>query len=312
MLTVPEILPFFMLIILGYGTGRTQLLGEEGITVLNRFVVNFAMPALIISAIAPHPINETFNVKFLIAYLSAELAVYTLSLWIAMRVFSASLGEAALLGLAASWSNVGYMGIAMTDNLFNGWIAPAILATSSDMIIITGITVLLLEYDHKRGKLSALPLTLELIRRVLTHPFILTLVLSLTLSLTKIGIPKILEPTIIFTAKAAGPVALFAIGSSLALRTIGGHQKQIIIPIALKLLVLPFLFWLFASKILGLNTNWLIAGIILCSLPTAGSVWVLAQSYGQAVRRVTSIILFSTLLSLLSLLILLPLLSVAS
>ena len=307
-----KMLPFFLLIGLGFYSGKKGMLSEQGVIGLNVFVITFAMPALVIYAIAPYPLSQVFNAAFFWSYLCAELIVYALCFLLTRWLFKISIAEAAVLGLAASWGNVGYMGIAMTNDLFQGFIAPAVMATGSDMIITTGITILLVEYDKNRAALSPLLLLWALIKRVGTHPFIITLLISLLLSLTGIGIPKLIKPSIAFVSQAAGPTALFAIGASLALRPLRGDKSQIISPIALKLFALPLLFLFFGRFIFELEPQWLTIGLVLCALPTAGNVWVIAQNYRRAVERSAAVILISTLVSLASLLLLLKLLQVAA
>ncbi len=294
----PILLPFFGLIALGYFAGRLGWINEAGVAGMSAFVIKFAMPCLIISVIANSQITALVNGAFLASYLVAELVIYAVAMAISLLIFKTRLAEAALMGLGASWGNVGYMGIPLSASLFGPEAAiPALLATAADMAVVTGITVLLVEYDAKRGQMAVLPLLSNLGGKLLFHPFILTLILGVVLSATGIGIPKVLQNSVNFLSGAAGPSALFAIGASLAVRPLKGERAEIAAPIALKLFALPALFLVFGLA-LKLEPLWLTTGLVLTALPTAGNVFVLAEQAGQAVQRVSAIILVSTLLSI--------------
>jgi predicted permease len=294
----PILLPFFGLIALGYFAGRLGWINEAGVAGMNAFVIKFAMPCLIISVIAASQITELVNPRFLVSYLVAEILIYGLAMAVSLGIFKTSLAEAALMGLGASWGNVGYMGIPLSASLFGAEAAvPALVATAADMAVVTGITVLLVEYDAKRGQMSVLPLLSNLGAKLLFHPFIITLILGVVLSATGVGIPGVLQNSVKFLSGAAGPSALFAIGASLAVRPLMGERTEIIAPIALKLFALPLAFLGLALAV-GLEPLWLTTGLVLTALPTAGNVFVLAEQAGKAVQRVSAIILVSTLMSI--------------
>ncbi len=294
----PILLPFFGLIALGYFAGRLNWINEAGVAGMNTFVIRFAMPCLIISVIAASQITELVNPRFLVSYLVAEILIYALAVAVSLGVFKTSLSEAALMGLGATWGNVGYMGIPLAASLFGPEAAvPALVATAADMAVVTGITVLLVEYDAKRGQMSVGPLLSNLGAKLLFHPFMITLILGVVLSATGIGIPGVLQNSVNFLSGAAAPAALFAIGASLAVRPLKGERVQIVAPIALKLFVLPAAFLVIALAV-GLEPLWLTTGLMLTALPTAGNVFVLAEQAGIAVQRVSAIILVSTLMSI--------------
>lgn len=308
MTIVTMLLPFFGAIALGYLAGQMRWMTAEGVAGMNSFVIRLAMPCLIIKVIAESDIADIFNLGFLAAYIGAELCIYALSVLVTLKVFKRSLAEAAVLGLGAAWGNVGYMGIALTANLVsaseNIVVMPALLATAADMVVVTGLTIILVEYDRNSGSVAVQRLIGNLGYKLITHPFIITIILGLGLSFTGVGIPSLIKPSVEFIAGAAGPAALFAIGASLAVRPLKGDRVEIIAPIALKLLALPVFFLGFAI-LFQMDYKWIVTGLILTALPTAGNVFVIAEQYGSAVQRVSATILLSTLISIGSLIALL-------
>ena len=69
-------LPFFALIGVGYGAGRTQFFTEEATSYLTKFVFYFALSAMLFRFSANLPFSDIFNGRLILAYLWGTAAVY--------------------------------------------------------------------------------------------------------------------------------------------------------------------------------------------------------------------------------------------
>ena len=65
-----QTLPFFMLIGLGYGSGRTGFFSPEATAYLTKFVFYFALSAMLFRFAANLSLGEIFDWQFVLAYLS--------------------------------------------------------------------------------------------------------------------------------------------------------------------------------------------------------------------------------------------------
>src|SRR3546814_1365033 len=69
-------LPFFGLIFIGYGAGRTRLITPQAYLGLNAFVIWFALPALLFLKMSQAPVFEAFDPRFVAAYTGGGLIAY--------------------------------------------------------------------------------------------------------------------------------------------------------------------------------------------------------------------------------------------
>ena len=78
MLTVLGITaPIFILIGLGFVSARIALINREQIRGLGAFVINFALPALVLRALVERRLDEVLNWPYLAAYALASLSLFT-------------------------------------------------------------------------------------------------------------------------------------------------------------------------------------------------------------------------------------------
>ena len=105
-------LPFFAVLLCGMLAARLRLLDDAGLMGLNAFVFWFALPALLFHKVAGTPFARLTDWTLYVGYEGTCLLLYGIVLaavrWGARR----SLQEAAICAFAASWGNVGYMGVA--------------------------------------------------------------------------------------------------------------------------------------------------------------------------------------------------------
>ena len=102
--------PVFLIIGLGYIASRGGLVSREQVRGIGVFVLNFALPALVIKALAERPIGEVFNPWYLLAYGLGSLGVFGLGLAYFRFVRGRGLADAAIAGLGMSASNSGFVG----------------------------------------------------------------------------------------------------------------------------------------------------------------------------------------------------------
>ena len=147
------VLPVFGIVLAGYLCGRSGVLGAASSEALNAFVYYVALPALFFISMARVPLSDILNWPFLFAYgggalLAALLAVFAGRLWFKNRV-----AEQGLHGLAAIFSNTGYMGIPLLITAFGPEAAlPAIIATVLNGAVVMAIGIVIVEIDLSRGE----------------------------------------------------------------------------------------------------------------------------------------------------------------
>jgi hypothetical protein len=102
-------------------------------------------------------------------------------------------------------------------------------------------------------------------------------------------------------AAAATPAALFSLGATLAGFRLAGDLGESLVVVAIKLLVLPLVVWLFATRVFHLGDLDTAVATTCAALPTGSNAFILAQRYDLYVARAASSVLISTALSIVTL-----------
>ena len=292
-----ETLPFFALIGLGYGAGRTRFFGAEATAHLTKFVFYFALSAMLFRFAANLSLGEVLNWRLVGAYLCATAAVYALAMLVAV-LRGLDTPTAAVEAQCAAIGNTGFLGVPMLTLLLGpAAIGPVMMALAVDLIVFSSLIVILIT-GARDGRMSVRVLgTVGL--GLLRNPMIVAISLGFAWSAVGHPLPEPADAFLALLGAAATPGALFAIGASLATKSAErvsvaawlSFAKLVLHPAAVALAV----FVLFPVEPYQ-------AGVVTAAaaLPVAGNVYMLAQHYGVAPQRVSAAILFSTAASILT------------
>lgn len=293
-----QTLPFFLLIALGFGAGRSGFFPEEATIWLTRFVFYFALSAMLFRFAATLKLSDVFDLSFVLAYVSATLVVYTCVTTVAM-LRGRGLEEAAIEAQCGVVGNVGFLGVPMLVLLLGeAAIGPVMLVLACDLIVFGSMIVIIIT-ARRDGRLSPAVLNSVMVG-LLKNPMIVSISLGLLWSAAKLPLPAPAETFLTTLGAAATPGALFAIGASLA----GKSAERPIVASWLsfaKLILHPAAVAIAALPVFGIAPY--AAGVMItaAALPVAGNVFILAQHYGVAPQRVSTSILISTAVSILTL-----------
>ena len=291
-------LPFFALIFCGYAAGRLNLLTTTAAAGVNTFVFYFALPAFLFSLMSSSPIAEVLNVPFIGAYVLASLAVFGLAVAGGGLLFDVGRGEAAIQGLAAVLPNTGYMGIPLAVAVFGREAAvPLVVGLTLDGVLLIPLGILLIESEKGQGE-SPLRTVLATFPDLVRNPLIVSIFAGLAVSAAGLTPPTPVNNFLDLLGAAAGPCALFALGATLAGRSVAGGAAEIGYMTALKLFVHPAALLLTAAVIFDVDPLWTSAALLGASLPTAANVFIVARQYDVYVTRASGAVLVSTAVSM--------------
>ncbi len=291
-------LPFFAVIAVGFGAGRTKFFTPEATAYLTKFVFYFALSAMLFRFAANLELSAILDWPFVWAYLSGSVVVYLLATGVAMAR-GLKIEEAAIEAQCAIIGNVGFLGIPMLVLLLGqAAIGPVMMVLAVDLIVFSSLVVILIT-GSRDGRMS-----LGILRTVglglLKNPMVVSITLGLAVSSLALPIPKPANEFLEILGGAATPGALFAIGASLA----GKSAERVTVAGWLsfcKLVLHPMAVAVAALLIFQIEPY--AAGVMIsaAALPVAGNVYILAQHYGVAPARVSAAILLSTIASILTL-----------
>jgi predicted permease len=293
-----QTLPFFAIIALGYGAGRTGFFTAEATVYLTKFVFYFALSAMLFRFAANLSLSEILDWQFVWAYLWATSVIYLLATAVAL-IRRIGVEEAAVEAQCAVIGNVGFLGIPMLVLLLGERaVGPVLLVLTVDLIVFGSLIVILITGSRDGrvsfGVLQSVGLGL------LKNPMIVSISLGLAWSGLKLPIPVPMNAFLDIIGSAATPGALFAIGASLATKS--AERVQIAGWLSFcKLALHPAAVALAALYIFPVDDPYAVGVMIAAAaLPTAGNVYILAQHYGVAPTRVSATILISTGISILT------------
>lgn len=288
-------LPFFGLIGLGFGAGRTGFFPPAATAYLTKFVFYFALSAMLFGFAANLSMSDLLNPRAAAAYLWACAALYVLVMAIAF-LRRARLEEALIEAHCSIIGNTGFLGVPLLVVLLGpGSVPMVLLILTIDLIVFSSLFTIIITLSRDGRVDSELPR--KLLVAVAKNPMVMAMVLGLAWAATGVSMPGIANDFLTLLGAAATPCALFAIGASLADKKV--ERLAIVSWLSFGKLVLhPALTAFAALALFGVDPQ--SAGVLIAAaaLPVAGNVFILAQHYNAGPARVSATILVSTLVSI--------------
>ncbi|MDE1131319.1 MAG: AEC family transporter [Ascidiaceihabitans sp.] len=288
-------LPFFTIIAIGYGAGRTRFFNEDATKYLTKFVFFFALSAMIFRFAANLELSEIWDSRLIAAYLWGTAFVYGIATIVGF-IRGLDVATNAIEAQCAVIGNIGFLGLPMlTLILGEAAIGPIMMMLGVDLIVFSSLIVILVT-GSQDGQISG-----RIFRTVglglVKNPMIVAMTLGLLCSGFDLYIPVPVNEFLAILGGAATPGALFAIGASLATKS----AERVVVAgwLTFCKLVLHPAFVAFGAIFL-FSVDRYSAGVLIAaaSLPVAGNVYMLAQHYRVAPQRASAAILLSTAISL--------------
>jgi predicted permease len=291
------ILPLFGLIVIGFVAARITRQPVEALGWLNTFIVYIALPALFIKLLSRTPVEQLANFDFIATDLVATYSIFLLTFVLGILGTRGNVGESTMQALAASYGNIGYMGPAIAILALGEQAAvPVALIICFENTMLFFLAPALMAM-HGKQRLSVAKLVLDVVRKILFHPFIIATIVGVGLAFINVELPEAVTRLIDYLAQAAAPCALFAMGVTLALRPMKRVPLALGYIVPIKLVLHPVLMYLLLSWMGDFDPVWAYTAVLLASLPTATNAFVIAQQYGVWSERASATVLITTGLS---------------
>ncbi|MFT5235590.1 MAG: malonate transporter [Shewanella sp.] len=317
----PILTPLFAVLammVLGSIVQKLKLLPPDTDMVLNQYVYYVAFPAIMLIALAQTPIEEILQWGFIAGYSLAMLITYLLVVLVSHITNKGRADLAALRALNSTFGNTAFIGIPLLSMLFPGQqtaLTAAAIASLLSVIVFALVLVIIELYQEKdkgddtqyNKQSPLLIIALSLIK----NPVVIGSSIGVLLSALKFELFEPLSIMLKQIGMTSSPCALFAIGMVLA-KASGSQESfseksSVLNQIAelswinlAKLFIQPALAYILLSAF-GIEGDYLIMGVLLASLPTAASVYLLAERYQIKVMISAQAIMLGTVLSILTL-----------
>lgn len=329
--------PFFALVLMGWGAARWGVLPLVGIGAMNSFVLYFGLSAMVFRLSASGALHQGGLLGLLLAYGAGGAVIAALALaWAARGGLTRR--DGGLAALATAFPNTGFLGLPLLTGLLGPQAAAPVAATLIVDVLL--LSSLCLAWAHstpsdphhaseeRRAVLASL-------KGALRNPLLWSMALGMAAAETHLVLPHALDEVLRLLAQSATPVALFTLGAMLARAQLArllaaGHDSgdadvgsavgsgaghgalasrsplAVWLPALLKLGLHPALVWS-AGQLLGavlglaVPPAGLLALTMAAALPSASNVSMLAEREGADTGLVARIILWTTAASLFTL-----------
>ncbi|MFM2484630.1 AEC family transporter [Celerinatantimonas yamalensis] len=299
--------PIFVIMLLGFWAGKAKMVDNKNVSLLNIFVMDFALPAALFSATARTPWSGIVDQWSLIV-------VLTLSMWIAYgaiylistKVFKKSAQDSAVLTLTVALPNFAALGLPILGSVFGSSSSTSLAVAVSiacGSVLMTPFCLLILEREKSRAAgtiqgngLSLLPV---LMWRSLKKPIVLGPLLGVILSAIGIHVPALVLHAIKPMGIAATGAALFLTGVILSARTLK-INKTVIVACLTKNLIQPFIAWGLIIAF-GISPSVAVTAILMIALSAGFFGVVFGNRFGVQSPDAEATLLLSSALSIITL-----------
>jgi malonate transporter len=288
------LLPFFGLILIGYVAARITKQPAEALGWLNTFIIYAALPALLFKLVSKTPIDQLTRIDFIATDIAATYSIFLLLFLIGRFLRRNSLGDSTMQAFSGAYGNIGYMGpgLALLALGERAAVPVALIVCFENALhFIVAPALMALEGNDRR---SPWRLVVDIVCKVLLHPFIVSTILGFVVAALSLKQPVAFEQFINYLAQASAPCALFAMGVTLALRPLKRIPVEIGYIVPAKLILHPLVVYLVLQSFGSFDPVWIEAAVLLAALPTATSVFVIGQQYGVWQERASATILITT------------------
>ena len=296
------IVPILVIMMLGYFSGKTGAFSGADAKILNKVVLNYALPAaLFVSIIKANREMLSVDVKLTIVSFVVLIACFFLVYFVYLWLYKDTQAESAVSALISGSPTIGFLGFAVLQPIFGDSASVGlVIAIVSIEVNAIGIPIGLALLNNGNAALAAAknggkkPNPWMPVLNAIKEPVAWAPILAVILVLCGVKWPDYLNPSFDLIKGANASIAVFAAGitlSSVKIRING----QAIMGSVLKLIVMPLAI-LIVGILVHMNPLNLKMLVVCAALPPAFSGIIIASRYNTYVATGTSSLALSTIL----------------
>ena len=217
-----DLVPIFVIMILGYVSGKKGEFNAANARSLNQFVLNYALPAgLFVSIVKADRAMLFSDIRLSLVSLGVIVGCYFWSYFSCLKFFKHSKAEASIAGLVGGAPTIGYLGFAVLEPIY-GTSATVGLVVAVVAIVVNAVTIPLALCLLNPGRQSAAAAGNPPVKpsnallNALKEPVCWSPILAVLIVLTGFRFPGSLDPVFNLIANANAGVAVFAAGITLS------------------------------------------------------------------------------------------------
>ena len=288
-----NILPIVMLIATGFILKKYFIKDNSFWNVIEKLVYYLFLPILLLTSIINSDLNSINIVNFIMSLLIPTLVMALLLVLSKIFIDVKNSDFTSIFQGSIRYNSYVLLSMLIIMLPKNGMLFFGIITVI--MIITTNLlSVLILSiYDDEQHSFQ----WKKTLKKIIYNPLILSSTIGLILNLEAFTIPTVVNNYFTHLSSPALTLSLLAVGAGLKLNSIHSDKLYIIVPIIIKLIILPIAYCIILYFI-ELDDSLKIAVMIYSSVPTAGNAYILAKQMGGNYKLMASIITMTTLVSM--------------
>jgi len=298
MLTITNALfPLLALITAGFVIRRLEWLNPSFWPAAEKLTYFFLMPATLINSMYGKKIGSTPWVRMLLTVEGGILASALLvTLWWLLK---REMGGAAFTTLFQGGVRFNsFVALALAENIYGSdGLFMAAMGGGFMIILINLLTVTVFSLAVGGGrKIDIKRVALDIMR----NPLIIGCLIGVGINGAGITLPSAINGTLALAGKAAFPIGLMAVGAACKFSHLGRNSQLLVVSSFVQFICKPVIAWSMA-RALGLPDMAASVAVLLFSVPTAPSAYILSRQMGGDHDGMALVITAQTCISFLTL-----------
>lgn len=280
------VIVLFIIMLIGVLLGKMKVINSESRSTISFLIINVSMPMLIVSSSNLEFNEQTKNESMWLIIMS--VAAFFFSILLAQLIFKKAVPRCATV-----FSNAGYMGLPVLNSILGskGLFLGAIFQMVFHLFTWTYGISLFTKSNKFKDSLKKM-----------INPSLIAVAIAIVLMFTGWKMPDTIQTVLKMMGELTTPLSMLLIGATLAQVSLKEviKLKQIYLVTALRLLIIPafvLLFLLFPS----IPKISVYVVFVINAMPSAAITGILAMKFNNDEKLASSIVAFSTLISIITL-----------
>ncbi|HMV77611.1 MAG TPA: AEC family transporter [Leptospiraceae bacterium] len=267
-------------------TGR---LSSETPRILNGFILHISLPALILLHI--HSVKWEISSLIPMSMAWVQFGAGFLFFTVLSHILKLSVRSRICLILCGSLGNTSFLGIPMIEMHFGSYAVPVgILCDQPGTFLVLSLLGLPLVLSAETG-LNIKHLIIKTLKFAPFQAFILAVLLY------PVQYPEFLNSVLKRLGDTLVPLALFSVGFQFEMKSFGRKKDLIFYGLFFKLILSPFLFWIFYSVLLNMKSLYVQITVFESAMPAMITAGTLAMEHDLDPDLAASLVAYGIIIS---------------
>jgi len=293
--SINAVLPIFLIMIFGMALKRLGVIDPTGAKQMNAVLFNFALPIRLFLDLYSSDFFALWDVRLIIFTASSVLVFFFICWGLAIWLMPDRRMKGAFVQ-GGFRSNFAILGIPLVASIM-GYTPPAAIIIITVVVPLFNILSVFILTVYSGEEVNPKKIMVSSAKSIAKNPLIIGVVTGIVFAFIRIPIPSVLSSTLFHIADLSTPLALIVIGASMNFSKIKERISPTLLVCALKLIAMPLLC-LPLAFLFGLSNDAIVVLFVMYAAPTAIASYVMAYYMDSDEHFASSIIMFSSMLSI--------------